>query len=170
MVIHQAVAGAGSSFQWKGKGNKARGERCPVLSCSVEPNSLWTVARQAPLSVGFPRQEYWSGLPCPPPGDLPNPGIDLTSLPSFWLWRPEGSLHCRRVHYNWATWKLQCIQLSQFITYTLYMAIAFIYKYATIWVLIHSVVSDTEDHICGTMGYRPPGSSVHGIFQGRILK
>ena len=35
----------------------------------------WTVAHQAPLSMGFPRQEYWSGLPCPPPGDLPNPGI-----------------------------------------------------------------------------------------------
>ena len=31
----------------------------------------WTVAHQAPLSMGFPRQEYWSGLPCPPPGDLP---------------------------------------------------------------------------------------------------
>ena len=36
---------------------------------------LWTVAHQAPLSMGFPRQEYWSGLPCPPPGDLPDPGI-----------------------------------------------------------------------------------------------
>ena len=34
-----------------------------------------TVARQAPLSMGFSRQEYWSGLPFPPPGDLPNPGI-----------------------------------------------------------------------------------------------
>ena len=38
--------------------------------------TLWTVAHQAPLSMGFPRQEYWSGLPCPPPGDLPNPGIE----------------------------------------------------------------------------------------------
>ena len=40
----------------------------------------WTVARQAPLSMGFSRPEYWSGLPCPPPGDLPNPGIKPTSL------------------------------------------------------------------------------------------
>ena len=39
-----------------------------------------TVARQAPLSMEFPRQEYWSGLSCPPPGDLFNPGIKLTSL------------------------------------------------------------------------------------------
>ena len=37
--------------------------------------SPWTTALQAPLSRGFSRQEYWSGLPCPPPGDLPNPGI-----------------------------------------------------------------------------------------------
>ena len=36
----------------------------------------WTVARQAPLSMGFSRQEYWSGLPFPSPGDLPNPGIE----------------------------------------------------------------------------------------------
>ena len=35
----------------------------------------WTVAYQAPPSMGFSRQEYWSGLPFPPPGDLPNPGI-----------------------------------------------------------------------------------------------
>ena len=42
--------------------------------------SLWTVACQAPLSIGFSRQEYWSGLPCPPPGDLPNPGIEPVSL------------------------------------------------------------------------------------------
>ena len=38
--------------------------------------TLWTVARQAPLSMGFSRQEYQSGLPCPPVGDLPDPGIE----------------------------------------------------------------------------------------------
>ena len=42
----------------------------------------WTVARQAPQSMGLSRQEHWSGLPCPPPGDLPDPGIDPTSLVS----------------------------------------------------------------------------------------
>ena len=36
----------------------------------------WTVAHQAPLSMGFPQQEYWSGLPFPSPGDLPDPGRD----------------------------------------------------------------------------------------------
>ena len=41
--------------------------------------TLWTVAHQAPMSMGFSRQEYWSGLPCPPPGDLPHPGIERGS-------------------------------------------------------------------------------------------
>ena len=39
----------------------------------------WTVALQAPLSMGFSRQEYWTGLPFPPPGDLSDPGIKVTS-------------------------------------------------------------------------------------------
>ena len=42
------------------------------MSDSVTP---WTVAHQAPLSMGFPRQEHWSGFPFPSPGDLPDPGI-----------------------------------------------------------------------------------------------
>ena len=41
--------------------------------------TLWTAAHQALLSMGFSRQEYWSGWPCPPPGNLPNPGIELMS-------------------------------------------------------------------------------------------
>ena len=41
---------------------------------------LWTVACQVPLSMGFPRQEYWSGLLFPSPGDLPNPGSNLQLL------------------------------------------------------------------------------------------
>ena len=44
--------------------------------------TLWTVACQAPLSMRFPRQEYWSVLPCPSPGDLPDPGIEPMSLES----------------------------------------------------------------------------------------
>ena len=42
----------------------------------------WTVAYQAPTSMGFSRQEYWSGVPFPSPGDLPNPGIKLACLMS----------------------------------------------------------------------------------------
>ena len=43
---------------------------------------LWTVAHQDPLPMGFARQEYWSGFPCPPLGDLPDPGIEPGSLTS----------------------------------------------------------------------------------------
>ena len=50
---------------------------CSVMSDFV---TLWTVALQAALSIGFPRQEYWSGLPFPTPRDLPDPGIEPVSL------------------------------------------------------------------------------------------
>ena len=62
-----------------------------LFSWSVVSDSFvipWTVAHQAPLSMGFPGQGYWSGLPCSSPGDLPNPGIK----PSF--------LHCRQILYQ----------------------------------------------------------------------
>ena len=49
-----------------------------VMSDSLLPTP-WTVACQAPLSMGFSRQEYWSELPCSPPGDLPDPGIEPAS-------------------------------------------------------------------------------------------
>ena len=48
--------------------------------------TLWIIASQAPLSTGLSRQEYWSGLPFPSPGHLPNPGIEL--------------LHCRQILYH----------------------------------------------------------------------
>ena len=65
-----------------------------VMSDSV---TLWTVARQAPLSRGFPTQAYWNGLPCPPPGDLPNPGIEPTS--------PASPAVAGRIFAASATWK-----------------------------------------------------------------
>ena len=46
------------------------------LSCVQLSATPCTAAHQAPLSMGFSRQEYYSGLPCPPPGDLPDPGIE----------------------------------------------------------------------------------------------
>ena len=55
---------------------------------------LQTVTHQAPLFMRFSRQEYWSGLPCPPPGDLPDPGIKSKSLMCL--------LHFRQILYCWA--------------------------------------------------------------------
>ena len=54
---------------------------------------------EAFLSMGFSRQEYWSGLLCPPPGGLPDPGIEPSSLPSTCI--------VRRVLYHYATWEAQ---------------------------------------------------------------
>ena len=50
-----------------------------VFNCVQLFATLWTVVHQAPLSMGFSRQEYWSGLLCPPPGDLPDPGTEFIS-------------------------------------------------------------------------------------------
>ena len=55
---------------------------CPTFA------TPWTVALQAPLSIGFPREEYWSGLPFLSPGDLSDPGIE------------PGLLHCRQIPYH----------------------------------------------------------------------
>ena len=60
------------------------------FSCVQLSVTLWTVALQAPLSIGLSRQEYWSGLPCPPAGDLPNPGTEPCLLHLFY-WQ-AGSL------------------------------------------------------------------------------
>ena len=51
----------------------------PMLSCVQFFVTPWTIAHKAPLSLGLSRQEYWSGLPCPPPGNLPHPGIKPAS-------------------------------------------------------------------------------------------
>ena len=59
-----------------------RGVGMCTLNCVRLFATPWTVAWQAPLSMGFFRQEYWSGLPFPPSGDLPDPGIEPES-PAF---------------------------------------------------------------------------------------
>ena len=66
-------------------------KRLPQMMTAVAANLLshvqlcatpWTVAHQPPLSMGFSKREYWSGVPCPPLGDLPDPGIEPVSLTS----------------------------------------------------------------------------------------
>ena len=88
--------------------------------------TLWTVARQTPLSMGFPRQQYWSGLPCRSPGDLSDLGIKPESLMSPAL-------------------------AGKFFT--------------TVCEVTQSCLT-----LCNPMGCSPPGSSVHGILQARILE
>ena len=82
-----------------------------VSHCRVQLCYPWTVSHQAPLSTGFPRQEYRNGWPFPSPGDLPSPGIEPRSL------------HCRRILHHWATWEAQTLpdyfksMISFFITH-----------------------------------------------------
>ena len=60
-------------------------------------STQWTIVHQAPLSMGFSRQEYWSGLPFPSPGDLPDPGIESTSA---WRVDPLPLRLLRRSYHN----------------------------------------------------------------------
>ena len=71
-----------------------------VQSCPTLP-TLWTVAHQAPLSIEFSRQGYWSGLPFPSPGDPPNPGTEPGSpaLQADYLKsEPPGKLYDNKVY------------------------------------------------------------------------
>ena len=81
------------------------------FSCVWLFETPWTVAHQAPLSMGFSRQEYyWSGLPCPPPGGLPHPGIEPASLLSLAL--------AGRFFTTKATWEAQSrVDLSLFFLF-----------------------------------------------------
>ena len=87
----------------------------------------WTLALQVPLSMRFSRQEHWSGLPCPPPGDLPDPGNRPTSLASLAL---AGSLSLHHLYqsinmemlvtahlvcHNWATTPYNAVRTVSFI-------------------------------------------------------
>ena len=77
-----------------------------MSDCFVTP---WTVAQHVPLSMGLPKQEYLSGLPFPPPGDSPNPGIESASLPladGFFTTEPPGSVRVEADKFSfWSTIK-----------------------------------------------------------------
>ena len=115
-----------------------------MFSCSAVPDYFvtpWIAACQAPLSMEFPRQEYWSGLPFPTPGDIPDPGIERTSLVSL-HWQvtslplaPPGKPHIKYI-----------------INGTLLL------------------LTQSWPTMCHTMECSPQGSSVHGILQARILE
>ena len=87
--------------------------------------TLWTVAHQAPLSTGFSRQAYWSGLPCTPPGDLLDPGIEPESLtfPAFAdrffttsaTWEALYLLYSTHLLYNFkiAGWRIEEVKVTQ---------------------------------------------------------
>ena len=125
--------------------------------------TLWSVACQAPLSLGFSRQEYWSGLPFPSPGDLPNPGIKPISPASPALqvdsWPTEP---CEKpIGLN--SWlQIPC---------TCYCCCRDRYCYCFYYcVLFVCSVAQSCPALCSSMDCSLLGSSVCGIFQSRILE
>ena len=99
-----------------------------------------SVAHHASLSMGFSRQEYWSRLPCPPPGDLPNPGIKPSHVSCIGRW----------VLYAGATWEARYIQ----------------YVYVYVSACVKPLQSCPT--LCNPVDYSLPGSSVHGIWSGLL--
>ena len=81
------------------------------FSCVQLCVTLWTIAHQVPLSTGFSRQENWSGLPSPSPGDLSNAGIETVSLTSTALWDFCVPLPLAPIHFN--CWK--CLKNMFFV-------------------------------------------------------
>ena len=110
-----------------------------------------TVAHQAPLPVGFSRQEYWNGLPYPTPGDIPDPGTESAFLMSPAL---AGGFFTTSTSWE-ATWLLYIRGKTHNIVIT-YMW----------WWFTHQAVSDS----CDSMEGSPSGSSVHGISKARTLE
>ena len=125
------------------------------FSCVPLFVTLWTVAHQAPPSVGFSRQEYESGLPCPPPGDLPDPEIECASLMSLGVRRqvlchqhhlgsPENHLGERKSKWRMST----VMRLPAATAKSLQLC----------------------PTLCDPRDGSPPGSPVRGILQARTLE
>ena len=95
---------------------------CQSLSRVLLLVTPWAGACQAPLSRGFPRQEYWSGLPRPPPGDLPDPGIERRSLvcpalaAGFFTTEPPTGVYFHCSYNKLEKWHLNNRVCHQFVT------------------------------------------------------
>ena len=100
------------------------------LSCVWLLATLWTVAHQAPLCMGFSRREYWSGLPCPPPGDLSNLGIKPTSVisPALALGLLPGAPP-GKPKYLYSHCQNQCINFSPTFSFRSFTASGLMFKF-----------------------------------------
>ena len=101
---HEVLTTRGiNGFPQSSRAAECKGRFCLAAKSCPTLVSPWTVVPQVPLSMGFPRQEYWSGLPFPSflsPGDLPEPGIKSTSpalAGGFWTTEPAGKPKCKGV-------------------------------------------------------------------------
>ena len=139
-----------------------------VVSDSLWP--LWTIACQAPLSMGFPRQKYWSGLPFFSPGDLPDPGVEpvIPALAGgfFTIWATRGARLCTWGRCKGKKWVRKLSRVKFWFSWggilspLLYLASGWKWK----------LVAQSYLTICDPMDCSPPGSFVHGILQATILE
>ena len=120
---------------------------------------------QAPLPVGFSRQVYWSELSCPPPGDLPHPGIKPISLMSPAL--------AGKFFTTSTTWEaFNNLTIFCFYFFLLYI-IVILFSHLSIYIYIYLYVREVAQScptLCDPMDCSLPGSSVHGIFQAIVLE
>ena len=99
---------------------------------------LWAITHQAPLSMGLSRQEYWSGLPCPSQGDLPNPGIESMCPASPALQadpiptEPPGKPHGGTGEQKW---RVEIYLLLRAVVSIFLLHILSLFKYHFIWTL-----------------------------------
>ena len=141
---------------------------CSVLSDS---ETLWTVAHQAPLSMEFSRRKYWSGLPFPSSGDLPNPGMEPGSpalQESLLSESPEKAAPLPQTALQ------KCIIMHNFKIYgRLSSHLSLAQWHVGIWLLVVWMPAQSLQScltLCHPRDCNPPGSSVHGILQARVLE
>ena len=130
-----------------GFSGKSTGSEVKLLNRVQLFATPWTVAYRAPLSMGFSRQEYWSGLPFPPPGDLPDPGIGPRS-PA----RQAGSLPA---------------EPPDDIIFSMFRKQE---RNVLIESESESEVAQSCPTLCDPVDCSLPGSSAHGILQARVLE
>ena len=129
-----------------------------MLSCVLLFVTPWTVAHQSPLSMGFSRQDYWSGLPFASPGDLPDPGIKpkpSAVAAGFFTTEPPGksSSQITSQIFQYNIWHIVNIQQQSLLVF---------------WMCTQ--LCQLCPNLCDPTNSNPPGSSVHGILQARILE
>ena len=139
----------------------------------------WTVAHQAPLSMEFSRQEYWSWLPFLSPGDLPNPGItpgspalqadSVSSEPPGKPYLVTGIIYLQAVLTKWS---LNIVNFHAFFSNNLRIIKSFFFFPTDfLFSILHSCsIAQSCPTICDPMDCSPPSSSLLGISQARILE
>ena len=141
------------------------------MSDSATP---WTIACQAPLFMGFPRQNHWSRLPFPPPGDLPDPGIEQCILQSRALAAAAAakSLHsCPTLCDSVRPCGRQPTRLSRpWDSPGKNTGVGCHFLLQCMKVKSESEIAQLCPTLCDPMDCSLPGSSVHGIFQARVLE